>query len=265
MDLGLKNKVALVVASSMGLGFAAALELARDGAKVVLCGRSEVKLDTAVSRMKAELGQNVPVAAFVTDVTDPAQNEKLIADTVAHFGGLDILITNAGGPPGGTFDSLNLDAWDEAYNLTLMSAVRLIKLALPHLRRSDAASILTITSISAKQPIAGLLLSNVMRPAVIGVTKTLSQELGPENIRVNSILPGWTATERVDHIFEYRAEVNNSDMDTEKSKITATIPLGRMADPAEFGRVAAFLSSPAASAITGAMIPVDGGSYAGLL
>ncbi len=265
MDLGLKDKVALVVASSTGLGFAAALELARDGAQVALCGRSVERLETAVSKIKAEVGEGTAVAAFTTDVTDPAQNEKLIADTVAHFGGLDILITNAGGPPGGTFDSLDWDAWDQAYNLTLMSAVRLIKLALPHLRQSAAASVLTITSISTKQPIAGLLLSNVMRPAVAGVTKTLSQELGPENIRVNSILPGWTATERVDHIFEYRAETNGTDMDAEKGKVTGGIPMGRMADPAEFGRVAAFLSSPAASYITGAMIPVDGGSYAGLL
>lgn len=265
MDLGLKDKVALVVASSTGLGFAAALELARDGAKVVLSGRSQERLDEAVARLKTEVGEDTAVAAFTTDVTDPAQNEKLIADTVAHFGGLDILITNAGGPPGGTFDSLDLADWDKAYNLTLMSAVRLIKSALPHLRQSQAASVLTITSISTKQPIAGLLLSNVMRPAVAGVTKTLSQEVALENIRINSILPGWTATERVNHIFEYRAEQNSTDIETERSKVTATIPMGRMADPAEFGRVAAFLVSPAASAITGAMIQVDCGSYAGLL
>jgi 3-oxoacyl-[acyl-carrier protein] reductase len=265
MDLGLKDKVALVVASSTGLGFAAALELAKDGAKVVVCGRSQEKLDTAVARIKKEAGEGTAVAAFTTDVTDPAQNEKLIADTAARFGGLDILITNAGGPPGGTFDSLDLAAWDKAYNLTLMSAVRLIKLALPHLRQSKAASVLTITSFSLKQPVPGLLLSNVMRPAVAGVTKTLSQELGPENIRVNSILPGWTATERVTHIFAYRAEQNGTDIETEKSKVTNAIPLGRMAEPAEFGRVAAFLVSPAASFITGEMVLVDGGGYSGLL
>ncbi len=265
MDLGLKDKVALVVASSTGLGFATALELARDGAKVVLSGRTQSSLDKAVAQIKEEVGGGTAVAAFTTDVTKPAQNEKLITDTAAHFGGLDILITNAGGPAGGTFDTLDLAAWDQAYNLTLMSAVRLIKFGLPHLRKSEAASVLTITSISTKQPIAGLLLSNVMRPAVAGMTKTLSLELAPENIRVNSILPGWTATERVNHIFEYRAEQNGTDLLTEKGKVTATIPMGRMAEPAEFGRVAAFLSSPAASYITGGMILVDGGSYAGLL
>ncbi len=264
MDLQLKGKTALVVASSSGLGFATALELAKEGANVIINGRSQERLDAAMERLMIVV-PSANCVAIASDVTDPAQNQQLIDEAATKFGGLDILITNAGGPPAGTFDSTALDDWDTAYQLTLMSAVRLIKAALPHLRRSEAASVLTITSISTKQPIAGLLLSNVMRPAVAGMTKTLSQELGAENIRVNSILPGWTATERVDHIFEYRAEQNNSDMATEKAKVTSGIPLGRMADPAEFGRVAAFLVSPAASYITGAMVPVDGGSYAGLM
>ena len=264
MDLQLKGKTALVVASSSGLGFATALELAGEGANVIINGRSQARLDAAMARL-ALAAPDAKCTAIVSDVSDPAQNEQLIAAAAATFGGLDILITNAGGPPGGTFASSALADWDAAYQLTLMSAVQLIKAALPHLRQSEAASVLTITSISAKQPIAGLLLSNVMRPAVVGMTKTLSQELGAENIRVNSILPGWTATERVNHIFEYRAVQNGSDMATEKAQVTSGIPLGRMADPAEFGRVAAFLVSPAASYITGAMIPVDGGSYAGLM
>ncbi len=264
MDLQLNGKTALVVASSSGLGFATALELAKEGANVLICGRSQERLDNAMERLHTAV-PNAKTAAFAADISDPDQIEGLIDRVTAVFNGLDILITNAGGPPAGTFDSSSLTDWDTAYQLTLMSAVRLIKAALPHLRQSNAASVLTITSISTKQPIAGLLLSNVMRPAVAGMTKTLSQELGAENIRVNSILPGWTATERVDHIFEYRAEQNDSDMASEKAKVTSSIPLGRMAEPAEFGRVAAFLSSPAASYITGAMIPVDGGSYAGLM
>ena len=264
MDLQLKGKTALVVASSSGLGFATALELAKEGANVLICGRSQERLMAAMKRLIA-VAPEVKIASFVADVADPNQAESLIEEAATIFDGLDILITNAGGPPAGTFDSTTLDDWDTAYQLTLMSAVRLIQAALPHLRQSEAASVLTITSISTKQPIAGLLLSNVMRPAVAGMTKTLSQELGAENIRVNSILPGWTATERVDHIFEYRAEQNDSDMATEKAKVTSGIPLGRMAAPAEFGRVAAFLVSPAASYITGAMVPVDGGSYAGLM
>jgi 3-oxoacyl-[acyl-carrier protein] reductase len=136
---------------------------------------------------------------------------------------------------------------------------------LPHLRNSDAASILTVTSVSVKEPITGLLLSNVMRPGVVGMTKTLSQELGPENIRVNSILPGWTATDRVNELMDYRARTNDTTPEEEKGKITGGIPLGRMAQPEEFGNVAAFLVSPAASFVTGAMLQVDGGSYSGLL
>lgn len=265
MDLGLKDKIALVAASSTGLGFAAALELAREGAKVAICSRSQEKLDEAVARLRAALGEDTAVAAYTVELTDPDQIKALVDDVVTHFGGLDILITNAGGPPGGTFDTTALEAWDIGYDLTLMSATRLIHAALPHLRQSSAASILTVTSISVKEPIDGLLLSNVFRPAVVGLTKTLSQELGPENIRVNSILPGWTATERVNYLFEYRARQNNTSAEVERARITASIPLGHMADPAEFGRAATFLVSPAASAINGAMIQVDGGSYSGLL
>lgn len=264
MNLGLQDKVALVAASSSGLGFAAAAQLVNEGARVVICGRSQDRLHVAVNRLRADVGPEA-VAGYVADVTVAEQIEQLVESTVDRFGGIDILITNAGGPPSGTFDSTDLADWDKAYQLTLMSATRLIKTALPHLRRSDAASILTITSISTKQPIAGLLLSNVMRPAVVGLTKTLSQELGPENIRVNSILPGWTATERVNHIFEYRSQQNNSSVEEEKARVTGSVPLGRMARPEEFGKVAAFLVSPAAGYVTGAMVQVDGGSYSGLL
>ncbi|MCZ7665914.1 MAG: SDR family oxidoreductase [Chloroflexi bacterium] len=273
MDLGLQDKVALVVASSTGLGLAAARQLALEGAKVALCGRSAQKLAEAEAALKAEIGSETAtsagsasrIASFTCDVTDKTQIDRLVADVVAHFGGLDILITNAGGPAGGTFDTTGLDAWQHAIDLTLMSVVHLVKAALPHLRHSAAASILTITSISVKEPIGGLLLSNVLRPGVVGLTKALSQELAAENIRVNSILPGWTATERVNHIFEYRASVSGATADFERDKITSAIPMGRMAEPAEFGNVAAFLVSPAASYVTGLMMQVDGGSYSGLL
>jgi 3-oxoacyl-[acyl-carrier protein] reductase len=264
MELGLKNRVAVVAASSKGLGFAAALELAREGAKVVLSGRDEGRLNEAVERINGEVGSAL-AAGLVGDVSDPADVTKLVEFAVERFGRLDIVITNAGGPPGGTFDSLDTAAWEKGFSLTLMSAANLIRAALPHLRQSDAASILTITSVSTKQPIAGLLMSNVMRPAVAGLTKTLSQELGREGIRVNSILPGWTATERVGEIMEYRTHQNQTTREAEEAKITHSVPLGRMGQPEEFGRVAAFLVSPAASYVNGVMMQVDGGSYAGLL
>ncbi|PID87184.1 MAG: 3-oxoacyl-ACP reductase [Chloroflexi bacterium] len=265
MDLGLQDKIALVVASSTGLGYAAARQLALEGAQVALCSRSAEKLAEAEAKLKEAVGADHAIASFVCDVTEQAQIDQLAADVANHFGGIDILITNAGGPPGGTFDTTDLDSWKKATDLTLMSVVHLVKAALPHLRKSEIANILTITSISVKEPINGLLLSNVLRPAVIGLTKSLALELAAENIRVNSILPGWTATERVNHIFEYRAEANGTTPEAERHQVTRTIPLGRMATPEEFGNVAAFLVSPAASYVTGLMMQVDGGSYRGLM
>lgn len=264
MDLGLKNKVALVTAASKGLGFAAAKELAQEGAKVMISARSQANIDEALARLKQEVN-HAQVAGFVGDVTDPAGVQALVEKTAATFGGLDILITNAGGPPKGTFDTLSLTAWQEALQLTLMSTVYLVKAALPHLRQSSAPTILTVTSISVKEPIAGLHLSNVIRPAVVGLTKSLSQELGPEGIRVNSILPGWTATERVEYIMENYAQAHGTTPAEEAQKIAAGVPLGRMATPEEFGRVATFLVSPAASYLNGVMLQVDGGAYKGLL
>lgn len=265
MDLGLAGLTALVAAATDGLGLAAAEQLASEGANVAICGRSAERLEEALAVLRARAARPEAIAGWTADLTNPDDCERLVRDTVSRFGGLDILITNAGGPPAGRFDAVGLEIFEEAMQLTLMSAVRLIKLSLPHMRQSRAPSILTITSISLKQPVSGLLMSNTFRPAVAGVTKTLSQELGPENIRVNSILPGWTATNRVVEIFEFRAEQNGTSVESERAQVTRNIPLGRMADPAEFGRVAAFLVSPAASYVTGAMIPVDGGSYNGLL
>jgi 3-oxoacyl-[acyl-carrier protein] reductase len=265
MDLGLQNRVALVTAASAGLGFAVAQELVKEGARVAICGRSSDRLQQAVNRLRAQAADKTFVVGFEMDVNDPAQVAALVKDAVEHFGKLDILITNAGGPPSGTFDQLTLDQYEEAMNLTLMSAIRLIHHALPHLRQSDAASILTITSTTVKQPMPALMLSNVFRPAVAGLTKTLSQELGPENIRVNSILPGTTTTDRIQQILAYRSEQNGTTVEEEAQKMTTRTPLGRLGQPEEFGRVAAFLVSPAASFVNGAMIPVDGGSTAGLL
>ena len=264
MDLSLDGKTALVAASSRGLGFALARQLVIEGCQTVICGRTAADVTAAVEELRAA-GPGA-AAGLAVDVTVAAGVERLVKFTVETFGGLDILVTNAGGPPNGTFDEVNMEQWQDAVDLTLLSAVRLIREALPHLRQSNAASILTITSISVKEPIAGLLLSNSIRPGVVGMTKTLSLELAGDGIRVNSILPGWTRTERVvEEIFEYRAEANNTSVEEEMARVTSGIPLGRMAEPEEFGRVAAFLVSPAASYLTGLMLQADGGSYQGLL
>jgi 3-oxoacyl-[acyl-carrier protein] reductase len=262
MDLGLKDKVALVTAASKGLGKATALQFAREEAKVALCARSDLA-DRAADDIRRET--NAKMLAVRADVTQPADVERLIDATVERFGGLDILVTNAGGPPSGTFDNFDMDAWQKAVDLTLLSAVRLIKIALPYLRRSTAPAILNMNSITTKQPIANLTLSNSIRMAVIGLTKTLSQELGPDGIRVNSILPGWTFTERVDEIMKARAAKSGRTPEEEAALITASSPLRRMGRPDEFANVAVFLCSPAASYVNGVMLLVDGGSYAGMM
>ncbi len=262
MDLGLKDKVALVTAASKGLGKATALQFAREGTRVALCARSEIVEKTA-DDIRRETSADV--LALRADVTQPADVERLIESTVQKFGGLDILVTNAGGPPSGTFDNFDLETWQKAVDLTLLSAVRLIKTALPYLRQSSAPAILTLNSISTKQPIANLTLSNSIRMAVIGLTKTLSQELGPDGIRVNSILPGWTFTERVDELMKARAAKSGRTPEEEAALITASNPLKRMGRPEEFANVAVFLCSPAASYVNGVMLLVDGGSYAGTM
>ncbi len=264
MDLGLGGKVAIVTGASKGLGFTTAWHLAAEGASVVICARQPDGVERAVERLSAAF-PDASVFGLPSDVTRTRDVEDLIGETVQSFGGLDILITNAGGPPGGRFNDLEMRQWRAAADLTLLSAVHLIQTALPHLRRSEAGAILTITSISAKQPIDALLLSNALRPAVLGLTKTLSQELGPAGIRVNSILPGWTRTERVDELMAQRAASRGTTAAEELARVTAGIPLGRIAEPEEFGRVAAFLVSPAASYVNGVMFSVDGGAYHGLI
>ncbi|MBD2206429.1 SDR family oxidoreductase [Calothrix sp. FACHB-1219] len=261
MDLQLNNKIVLVTAASKGLGKATAKQFAREGAKVAICARSEL-IDKTAAEIAEETGKQV--LALRVDVTQPAEIERVIHATVEKFGGLDILVTNAGGPPAGTFDDIDITQWEAAINLNLLSAVNLIKTALPYLRQSSAAAILTVTSTSTKQPVQNLILSNSIRLAVIGLTKTLSQELGNDKIRVNSILPGWTYTERVEELINARIAKNSTTKEAEIAAINANIPLSRMGKPEEFANVAVFLCSPAASYLNGVMLQVDGGSNAGI-
>lgn len=261
MDLHLKDKIALVAGSSRGLGFATALALAKEGCKVAINGRDEAKIKSAAEKLSKETGAQVIGLAGDVSLRDvPAQ---LVAQTVEAFGGLDILITNSGGPKPGTFESHDEANWQNAIDLSLMSHVRLIRAALPYLRKSAAASVLTVTSYSVKQPIPNLVLSNSVRAATAGLTKSLALELGRDGIRFNSILPGWTETERVGELMTARAAANGTSVEEETRKQSAESPLGRMGHPEEFANAAAFLVSPAASYITGVMLNVDGGMYKG--
>jgi 3-oxoacyl-[acyl-carrier protein] reductase len=263
MDLGLKDKRVLITGSSRGLGYATALVLASEGARVTINGREEARVKSTAQKISTETGAQV--IGLVGDVSLVDVPETLIGQTVKEFGGLDILITNAGGPPPGSIDSLDEAAWQKGVDLCLMLHVRLIKSALPHLRKSESASVLTVTSLSVKQPIANLLLSNSIRAATVGLTKSLALELGRDGIRVNSILPGWTETERITELMTARAAANHSTVEEEIRKQSELSPLGRMGRAEEFANAAAFLVSPAASYLTGVMLNVDGGMYKGTL
>lgn len=262
MDLGLHSKKALITGASRGLGYAIAQVLAREGASVVINSRSEDKLKASAAALADETGMDIfPIAG---DLLYPDFPARLVSDAVGKLGGLDILVTNAGGPPAGSFESFDEKTWARAIDLSFMSHVRLIRAALPHLRKSEAASVLTITSYSVKQPIPNLVLSNSIRLATVGLTKTLALEIG-DGIRFNSILPGWTETERVRELMSARAESAGTSVEEEIAKQSTQSPLGRMASPEEFANAAVFLVSPAASYITGVMLPVEGGMYKGTM
>ncbi|HQN42534.1 MAG TPA: SDR family oxidoreductase [Anaerolineaceae bacterium] len=263
MDLGLKNKIALVTGASRGLGFATARLLAQEGARVAINGRNAAALEKAAAQIAAETGAKT--LALAGDMVDPATPARLMEKINEAWGGLDLLVANAGGPPAGTFESFDDEVWQKAVELSFLSQVRLIREALPLLKQSDCASVLTITSYSVKQPIPNLVLSNSIRAATVGLTKSLALELGGQGIRFNSILPGWTETERVVNLMSARAQNSGRSIDEETARQAADSPLGRMGQPEEFGRAAVFLLSPAASYITGVMLTVDGGMYKGTL
>jgi 3-oxoacyl-[acyl-carrier protein] reductase len=263
MNLLLEGKKALVTGASQGLGYATARGLALEGCAVAISSRNPNKLEAAARNLAGET--NSEVIAIPGDMTDPLFASELIQKTVGAYGGLDLLVTNAGGPPAGKFEAFDDDVWQQAVELSFLSHVRLIRAALPFLRQSTAPSVLTVTSITVKEPLPNLILSNSVRMATAGLTKSLAQELGPESIRFNSILPGWTVTERVQNLIDHRAQANGTDPEKEFQKQAAVIPLGRMGTTEEFANAAVFLLSPAANYITGVMLQVDGGLYSGSL
>ncbi len=257
MDLALKDKVALVTAASKGLGKAAAFALAREGAKLCICSRSEAIYDTA-AQIYVETGADVlPVIA---DITRQEDVERVVQAALERFGQLDILVANAGGPPPGSFFAFGPEDWEKAVQLTLMSVVRLCYAVVPHMVERGSGSIVAIQSYSVKLPIDNLILSNSIRMAVIGLMKSLANELGPKGIRVNTINPAWTETERVTQLMTNRAAANRSSIEAEMTKITREVPLGRMGSPEEFGKTIAWLVSPAASFIHGHALLFDGGA-----
>ncbi len=263
MDLGLRDRVAIVAASSRGLGRACAMELAREGAKLVICARDCTRLRATAGEIGEATGAEV--LSMGTDLTDDAQIRHLADEALRRFGRIDILVTNNGGPPAGYYDDFDDDAWLAAHQLTLMSAVRLIRAVLPAMRAQQWGRIINITSVSVKQPIDNLLLSNVYRPGVIGLAKTLSAQLATAGITVNNVAPGYTRTDRVLELAEARAAEQGKAVEEVLADTTASYPMLRMGEPEELAALVAFLASERAGYITGTTIPVDGGYVKGLL
>jgi len=263
MDLGLQGKRALVTGASRGLGFATAKLLAQEGCSVAINSRNYGALEDAASAIREACNNRVAVIPVSGDLADPSTPKDVVNKAAAALKGLDILITNTGGPPAGAFADITEEQWVDAVHLALLAHVRLVRAALPFLEQSLTPSVLAVTSYSVKQPIPNLVLSNSIRSATANLMKSLALELGPQNIRFNAILPGWTKTERVLELMKSRADANQTSENDEIKKQNREIALGRMAEPEEFAHAAVFLVSPAASYITGAMLNVDGGAYKG--
>ncbi len=259
MDLGLKDKCALVASSSRGLGYATALGLAKEGCKVVINSRDEKRVKEAASELEKQTGR--PIRGIAGDVSDPKVPDRLVLEAASIMGGIDLLVTNAGGPPSGAFESFDDTMWEKAVNLSFLSHVRLIRAALPYLRKSKTPSVLTMTSYTVKQPMPNLILSNSIRLATVGLTKTLALELGGEGIRFNSILPATIDTARIRELQAARAQRNGTTEEQEAAKDAQSSVFGRVGRPEEFANAAVFLLSPAASYITGLMLTIDGGQY----
>lgn len=262
MDLGLKGRVAFVAAASKGLGRATALSLAREGAAVAICARGEDALRATADEIVRTTGARVlPVVA---DVAHREEIERAIAQTVERLGALHIVVANGGGPSPGTFEELDEGDWARAIDSTLMSTVRLFRVALPHLKSAGWGRLLVITSTSAREPIAGLLLSNTLRPAIVGLCKTLAKELGKYRITVNNVGPGTFDTDRITALHQRTAKATGRAIEEVRREAEAQIPLGRVGEPEELARCIAFLCSEAASYVSGQTLLVDGGKSAAL-
>jgi 3-oxoacyl-[acyl-carrier protein] reductase len=263
MDLGLKDRVALVAAASRGLGRAVAEELASEGVSLVLCARNRAALTETCDHIEQTTG--VPVLGVTADVSIPEDVARVVQSGLDRYGRIDILVTNAGGPPAGPFESLSREAWDAATRLTLTSAIELTRAVLPGMKERRWGRILNITSISVKQPVENLMLSNSLRAAVTGFARTLANEVAPYGITVNNIMPGYTRTERLEELAQMMAQKDGISPAEFKARWESEIPMKRLGEPREFAALAAFLVSERASYITGTSIPVDGGWIRSLL
>ncbi len=262
MELGLDDKVALVAASSRGLGYAIAHELAAEGAAIVMCARDEARLVEAAREIAAATGARVvPVAA---DVAKPGDVANLAGEAIAAFGRVDVLVTNSGGPPPGTFDSASPEAWKAAVDVVLTSAVELIRAALPGMKERRFGRILNVTSITVKQPVENLILSNALRAAVTGMARSLANEVASFGITVNNLLPGYTRTERLTELATASAGRTGGTPAAFYDRLESEIPARGLGEPRELAALAAFLASERAGYVTGQSIAVDGGWIRGL-
>jgi len=262
MDLGLKDRVAVVVASSQGLGKGVALALAREGAKLAICARTMAGIQKAADEIRGATGAEV--LARATDVTKYAEVRLLVEETMERFGRIDICVTNAGGPPSKTFDETTVEDWASAVDLNLMSTLYVAREVLPVMQKQRWGRFITITSVAVKQPIDGLILSNAVRSAVSGLVKTLANEYGKYNVLVNNVCPGYTQTNRLMELAGSLARSTGAPVDQVEQRWTNTIPLGRLGEVEEFANVVAFLASERASYLTGTSIAVDGGLVKGI-
>lgn len=261
MDFGLKGKTALVAASSRGIGKACALSLANEGCRVICCSRNLDEVMATAEDIQRRTGRDV--IAFETDLHQLEDIERLVRKSQEAFGGVDVLVNNCGGPPPGPFETTSEATWKEAFDSTLMSSVRLIRGLLPGMQKRKWGRIVNITSVSVKQPIDGLLLSNSFRAAVIGMAKTLANEVGSFGITVNTVAPGYTETERLTQLFKARSKALGVSREELENDVRATVPLNRFARPEEVADAVTYLASIRASYISGTILPVDGGFIKG--
>ena len=262
MDLGLRGKVAVVAAASQGLGRAAAFAFAREGCKVAICARTAAPLEDTAKAIRKESGADV--LAVPADVSRPDGVKAFLDGAVQSFGGIDIVVPNAGGPPTGGFETLAEEQWTRGWELTFQSTVRLVRSSLPAMRKRGGGAVVAILSMSVRQPIDNLVLSNALRLGVVGALKTLAREVAKDRIRVNAVAPGWIATDRTIELARVRAEREGRPLEDVQAATLQDIPLGRFGKPEEVGDLIAYLASERAAYITGVIAQIDGGLYRGI-